>query len=330
MTRLRDKHGRDITDLRVSITDRCNYRCVYCRTGNEGAQYSELPFADYLRIVRILVGLGIEKVRLTGGEPLLRKGIVDFVREVAALRTLSGRQPDIAITTNGHLLSDLAEPLKRAGLVRATISMDAVDPAKFARITRVHNGYDNVLAGIREAKRIGLEPVKVNCVLLRGFNEDQVVEFAKFSRAEGVVVRFIEFMPLEEDRVWSPDVVVTMDEILEKLNQFRPVRQLPNALSETARRFTFDDGVGEMGIIAPVSHPFCGHCSRIRLTSDGKIRTCLFSLFDHDLAGRMYSGATDQELSDYVRTVVDQKEARHHIGEAGFIKPSRSMVHIGG
>jgi GTP 3',8-cyclase len=328
--RLRDKHGRDITDLRVSITDRCNYRCVYCRTGNEGAQYSELPFADYLRIVRILVGLGIEKVRLTGGEPLLRKGIVDFVREVAALRTLSGRQPDIAITTNGHLLSDLAEPLKRAGLVRATISMDAVDPAKFARITRVHNGYDNVLAGIREAKRIGLEPVKVNCVLLRGFNEDQVVEFAKFSRAEGVVVRFIEFMPLEEDRVWSPDVVVTMDEILEKLNQFRPVRQLPNALSETARRFTFDDGVGEMGIIAPVSHPFCGHCSRIRLTSDGKIRTCLFSLFDHDLAGRMYSGATDQELSDYVRTVVDQKEARHHIGEAGFIKPSRSMVHIGG
>ena len=330
MTRLRDKHGRDITDLRVSITDRCNYRCVYCRTGNEGAQYSELPFADYLRIVRVLVGLGIEKVRLTGGEPLLRKGIVDFVRDLSALRTLNGSQPDIAVTTNGHLLADLAEPLKRAGLVRATVSMDAVDPVKFARITRVHNGYDSVLASIREAKRVGLEPVKVNCVLLRGFNEDQIVEFAKFSRAEGVVVRFIEFMPLEEDRVWSPDVVVTMDEILAKLNQFRPVRQLPNTPSETARRYTFDDGVGEIGIIAPVSHPFCGHCSRIRLTSDGKIRTCLFSLFDHDLAGRMRSGATDQELSDYLRTVVDQKEARHHIGEAGFIKPSRSMVHIGG
>jgi GTP 3',8-cyclase len=176
----------------------------------------------------------------------------------------------------------------------------------------------------------GLEPVKVNCVLLRGFNEDQIVEFARFSREEGVVVRFIEFMPLEEDRVWSPDVVVTMDEILAALNQFRPVRQLPNAPSETARRFTFDDGVGEIGIIAPVSHPFCGHCSRVRLTSDGKIRTCLFSLFDHDLAGRMHSGATDKELADYVGTVVDQKEARHHIGEAGFIKPSRSMVHIGG
>jgi cyclic pyranopterin phosphate synthase len=331
MDRLRDKHGRYITDLRVSITDRCNYRCVYCRTGNQGAEYAELPFSDYLRAVRLLVGLGVEKVRLTGGEPLLRNGLVGFVRDVASLRTLDGKQPDIAITTNGHLLADLVEPLKEAGLRRATVSMDAVDPEKFARITRVPKGYDKVLAGIRAAKRAGLEPVKVNAVLLRGFNEDQIVEFARFSREEGVVVRFIEFMPLEEDRVWSPDVVVTMDEILEKLNQFRPVRELPpNALSETARRYTFDDGKGEIGIIAPVSHPFCGHCSRIRLTSDGKLRTCLFSLFDHDLAGRMRQGATDEELTDYVRSVVDQKEARHHIGEQGFIKPSRSMVHIGG
>jgi cyclic pyranopterin phosphate synthase len=329
--RLRDKHGRDITDLRVSVTDRCNYRCVYCRTGNEGAQYSELPLADYFRLVRIFVELGIEKVRLTGGEPLLRNGLADFVSEVASLRTLSGHAPDIAITTNGHLLADLAEPLKKAGLGRATISMDAVDQVKFARITRVPRGYQNVLAGIRAAKRVGLEPVKVNCVLLRGFNEDQIVEFAKFSREEGVIVRFIEFMPLEEDRVWSPDVVITMDEILETLSRFRPVRQLPaNVLSETARRFTFDDGIGEMGIIAPVSKPFCGHCSRVRLTSDGKIRTCLFSLLDHDIAGRMHAGASDDELKDYVRTVVDRKEARHHIGEAGFIKPSRSMVHIGG
>ena len=328
--RLRDKHGRYITDVRVSITDRCNYRCVYCRTGNQGATYSELPFSEYLRIVRILVELGIEKVRLTGGEPLLRNGLVGFVRDLAALRTLDGKTLDLAITTNGHLLEDLVAPLKQAGLSRATVSMDAVDAQKFARITRVPNGYDSVLKGIRAAKSAGLEPVKVNCVLLRGFNEDQIVEFARFSREEGVVVRFIEFMPLEEDRVWSPDIVVTMDEILDKLNQFRPVRQLPNAPSETARRYTFDDGQGEIGIIAPVSHPFCGHCSRIRITSDGKIRTCLFSLFDHDLAGRMHSGASDAELADYVGTVVDQKEARHHIGEAGFIKPSRSMVHIGG
>jgi len=328
--RLRDKHGRDITDLRVSITDRCNYRCVYCRTGNEGALYSELPFAEYLRMVRIFVELGIEKVRLTGGEPLLRGGIVSFVREIARLRTLDGKTPDIAVTTNGHLLAEMAQPLRDAGLRRATISMDAVDPAKFAAITRVASGYDNVLAGIRAAKRAGLEPVKVNCVLLRGFNDDQIVEFAKFSRDEGVVVRFIEFMPLEEDRVWSKEIVVTMDEVLAKLNTFRPVRQLPNAPSETARRYTFDDGLGEIGIIAPVSHPFCGHCSRVRLTSDGKIRTCLFSLLDHDLASRMHDGADDEELAAYIHTVIGHKEARHHIGEPEFIKPSRSMVHIGG
>ena len=328
--RLRDKHGRFITDIRVSITDRCNYKCVYCRTGNEGALYADLPFADYLRMVRIFVQLGIEKVRLTGGEPLLRNGLVNFVSQLAELHTVDGQPLDLALTTNGHLLPELAAPLKAAGLRRVTVSMDAVDPVKFARITRVNNGFDNVLAGIRAAKRTGLEPVKVNCVLLRGFNEDQIVEFARFSREEGVVVRFIEFMPLEEDRVWAPEVVVRMEEILEALNGFRPLRQLPNGLSETARRYTFDDGLGEIGIIAPVSHPFCGHCSRIRLTSDGKIRTCLFSLLDHDLATRMYAGATDEEMAVYIRSVVEQKEARHHIGEPGFVKPSRSMVHIGG
>jgi cyclic pyranopterin phosphate synthase len=327
---LSDKFGRAITDLRISITDRCNYKCVYCRTGNEGALYGDLPFAVYLRMARVLTELGIQKVRITGGEPLLRKGVVEFVRDLAKLRTTHEEELDIALTTNGHLLADMAQSLKDAGLRRVTVSMDAVDPERFARITRVPDGYDNVLAGIRASRRVGLWPVKINCVLMRGFNEDQVVAFGKFAREEGVVVRFIEFMPLEEDRVWSPDVVVPMDEILEKLNDFRHVRQLPNEPSETARRYTFDDGLGEIGIIAPVSHPFCGHCSRVRLTSDGKIRTCLFSLLDHDLAGRMYRGASDSDLTDYVRSVVDQKEARHHIGEAGFIKPSRSMVHIGG
>jgi len=208
--------------------------------------------------------------------------------------------------------------------------MDAVDSDRFSRITRVPGGFDHVLDGVRAARCAGLWPLKVNCVLMRGFNEDQIIPFGVFAREEGVIVRFIEFMPLEEDRVWSPSVVVPMDEILERLKEFRPVRQLPNEPSETARRYTFDDGKGEIGIIAPVSHPFCGHCSRVRLTSDGKIRTCLFSLLDHDMAGRMYRGASDSELTDYVRSVVDQKEARHHIGEAGFIKPSRSMVHIGG
>src|SRR5260370_11547094 len=281
-------------------------------------------------MVRLFVQLGIEKVRLTGGEPLLRGGIVDFVRQIAKLRTLNGETPDIAVTTSGHLVAEMAQPLKDAGLRRATVSMDAVDRDKFARITRVANGYDNVLAGIRAARRAGLEPVKVNCVLLRGFNDDQIVEFARFSREEGVIVPFIEFMPLEEDRVWTKEIVVTLDEVLEKLNQFRPVRQLPNALSETARRYTFDDGLGEIGIIAPVSHPFCGHCSRVRLTSDGKIRTCLFSLLDHDLAGRMHAGADDAPLAAYIHSVSGRKKAPHHIAEPGFADPSRSMVHIGG
>ena len=329
--RLRDKHGRYITDVRVAITDRCNYRCVYCRTGNDGAQYAELSFAEYLRMVRLLVTLGIQKVRITGGEPLLRRGVVDFVRELAQMRTLDGNRLDLAITTNGHLLPEMAEPLAQAGLNRITVSMDAVDPEKFARITRVSNGYENVLAGIRAAKRAGLDPVKVNCVLLRGFNEDQIVEFGRFSRDEGVIVRFIEFMPLEEDRVWNPEIVVTLDEIVTKLSEFKPLKPLPqHTASETARRYTFEDGVGEIGIIAPVSHPFCGHCSRIRITSDGKIRTCLFSLFDHDLYGVMKRGASDGELVSFIRGVVERKEARHHIGEPGFIQPSRSMVHIGG
>jgi cyclic pyranopterin phosphate synthase len=331
MSTLQDKFGRAITDLRVSITDRCNYRCVYCRTGNEGAQYADLKLDEYLRMVRVFVSLGIEKVRITGGEPLLRGRIVDFVRQLSELRTRDGSRLDLAITTNGHLLEDLAVPLHDAGLNRITVSMDAVDREKFARITRVADGFDRVLAGVRAAKRAGLHPVKVNCVLLRGFNEDQIVEFAKFSRDEGVIVRFIEFMPLEEDRVWSPEVVVRLEEIVSKLSEWKPLRPLAaNAASETARRYTFEDGIGEIGIIAPVSHPFCGHCSRIRLTSDGKIRTCLFSLFDHDLYAVMLRGGSDGDLAAYIRSTIEKKEARHHIGEPGFMQPSRSMVHIGG
>ena len=328
---LRDKHGRAITDLRLSVTDRCNYKCVYCRTGNDGAQYAELKAVAYLRLARIFVSLGIEKLRLTGGEPLLRRDLVGMVRELATLRTPSGEKLDIALTTNGHLLADLAQTLKDAGLNRITVSMDACDAATFARITRVPDSYERVLAGIRAAQAAGLAPVKVNAVLLRGFNDDQIERFAEFSRAEGVIVRFIEFMPLEEDRVWTPEIVVPMREILIRLAKVRPVVALPpNAASETARRYTFDDGVGEIGIIAPVSEPFCGHCSRIRLTSDGKIRTCLFSQSDHDLYGVMKRGGSDDDLATYIRKTVDQKEARHHIGEPDFQKPSRSMVHIGG
>ena len=348
--RLRDSFGRAITDLRISVTDRCNYKCVYCRTGNEGAQYTELPIADYLRMVRILVSLGVEKVRLTGGEPLLRSGLIEMVSELARMRTAyrpdgahldagdAGHPLDIALTTNGHLLESLAAPLKAAGLSRITVSMDAVDPETFARITRVPRSYERVLAGVYAAQAAGLGPVKINCVLLRGFNDAQIEPFAEFSRREGVIVRFIEFMPLEEDRTWKPETVVRMDEIMARLNAWRPscgvpaglVELAPHAAGETAKRFTFSDGVGEIGIIAPVSRPFCGHCSRVRITSDGSVRTCLFSQSDHDLYGEMLRGGTDEQLAAYLGRVVMKKEARHHIGEPGFEKPSRNMVHIGG
>lgn len=328
---LRDSYGRAITDLRVSVTDRCNYKCVYCRTGNEGAQYEELPIGDYLRMVRVFVGLGIEKVRLTGGEPLLRKGVTELIRELARLRTTTGKRLDIAMTTNGHLLEEQAGKLKDAGLSRITVSMDAVDAATFEKITRVPKSFERVLRGLRAAENAGLAPVKVNCVLLRGFNDDQIPGFARFAREEGVIVRFIEFMPLEEDRLWTPESVVPVREVIAQLETVRPVVRLePNTLSETAIRYTFDDGVGEIGIIAPVSQAFCGQCSRIRLTSDGKVRTCLFSQFDHDLYGVMQRGGSDADLSAFITKIVAHKEARHHIGEPDFLKPSRSMVHIGG
>ncbi len=328
---LRDSHGRVIHDLRVSITDRCNYKCVYCRTGEMGAQYPELVIDEYFRLIKLFAGLGITKVRLTGGEPLLRRGLLELVGELSRLRTAEGKPLDLALTTNGHLLESLAQPLKDAGLNRITVSMDAVDAATFERITRVPGSFARVLAGIRAARAAGLAPLKINCVLLRGFNDDQIEGFARFAREENVVVRFIEFMPLEEGRLWTPEIVVTLREILDRVGRALPLTEVPpREASETARRYRFLDGVGEIGIIAPVSQAFCGACSRVRLTSDGKIRTCLFSQVEHDLYGRLRAGAGDDELRAYIIRTVYGKEARHHIGEPGFLKPSRSMVHIGG
>jgi cyclic pyranopterin phosphate synthase len=330
-TRLTDSHGRVIHDLRVSITDRCNYKCIYCRTGELGAQYPELGIDEYLRLIKLFVGLGITKVRLTGGEPLLRRGLVDLVKELARLGTFTGEPLDLALTTNGHLLDSLAAPLKAAGLNRVTVSMDAVDAPTFERITRVEGSFQAVLGGVRAARTAGLTPIKINCVLLRGFNDNQIEGFARFAREEDVVVRFIEFMPLEEGRLWTPEIVVPLAEIVERIGRVLPLVELPpREASETARRYTFKDGVGEIGIIAPVTQAFCGACSRVRLTSDGKIRTCLFSQVEHDLYGRLRAGASDTELREYIHTTVQGKEARHHIGEPGFLKPSRSMVHIGG
>jgi GTP 3',8-cyclase len=337
--RLRDSHGRAISDLRLSVTDRCNYRCVYCRTGTGDSHFSELPIADYARMLRIFVSLGIEKIRFTGGEPLLRNGLLDLIREAAELRPVFSPEStmDLALTTNGHLLSAMAPQLRQAGLQRITVSMDAVDPETFTRITRIPNSFERVRDGIRAAQDAGFKDVKVNCVLMRGFNDTQIEAFAEFSRTENVIVRFIEFMPLEESssapeaRNWTAESVVRMDEIVARLNAVRPLVELPaNNVSETARRYTFDDGIGEIGIIAPVSQPFCGHCSRVRLTSDGKVRTCLFSQTDHDLASLMARGTSDENMRIWIRGIIQHKEARHHIGEPGFLKPSRSMVHIGG
>jgi GTP 3',8-cyclase len=329
--RLIDSHGRVIHDLRVSITDRCNYKCIYCRTGEVGPQFPELEIGEYLRLIELFVGLGITKVRLTGGEPLLRRGLIDLVRQLARLRTLDGDPLDLALTTNGHLLESLAAPLKAAGLHRVTVSMDAVDGPTFERITRVPGSFQAVLAGVRAARAAGLTPLKINCVLLRGFNDDQVEGFARFAREEDVIVRFIEFMPLEEGRLWTPEIVVPLNEIVARLKSNFPLVPLPpREASETARRYTFSDGRGEIGIIAPVSQAFCGACSRVRLTSDGKIRTCLFSQAEHDLYGRMRAGAGREELRAFIVRTIQGKEARHHIGEPGFLKPSRSMVHIGG
>jgi len=329
--RLTDSHGRVIHDLRVSVTDRCNYKCVYCRTGELGAQFPELGIDEYLRLIKLFVGLGIEKVRLTGGEPLLRRGLTELVEELARLRTHSGNPLDLALTTNGHLLDTLAAPLKAAGLNRVTVSMDAVDAPTFERITRVPGSFKKVVAGVRAARAAGLTPLKINCVLLRGFNDNEIEGFARFAREEDVIVRFIEFMPLEEGRLWTPEIVVPLAEIVGRIGRSMPLVPMPpREASETARRYTFEDGVGEIGIIAPVTQAFCGACSRVRLTSDGKIRTCLFSQVEHDLYGHMRAGESDAELRDYIARTVQGKEARHHIGEPGFLKPSRSMVHIGG
>ena len=270
-------------------------------------------------------------MRLTGGEPLLRRGLVELVKELAAMRTLFGEPLDLALTTNGHLLDSLARPLKDAGLNRVTVSMDAVDAPTFERITRVPGSFTKVLGGIRAAREAGLTPLKVNCVLMRGFNDSQIEGFAHFARQEDVVVRFIEFMPLEEGRLWTPEIVVSLAEIVDRIARVLPLTPMPQReASETARRYTFADGRGEIGIIAPVTQAFCGACSRVRLTSDGKIRTCLFSQVEHDLYGRLRAGEADAELRAYILRTIQGKEARHHIGEPEFLKPSRSMVHIGG
>ncbi len=327
---LHDKLGREIHDLRISVTDRCNFSCVYCKSAdpkNYVPHDDLLSWDEFFRLTRVLAGEGIRKVRVTGGEPLLREGVVDFI---ARLRKIGGLE-DIALTTNGYLLPEMAKKLAAAGAPRVTVSLDSTHPEKFSRITRTPRSYEKVMAGIDAVLEAGLRPVKINIVLVRGFNDDEIVEFARLARRRDVVVRFIEFMPLDADHSWRRELVVTAKEIVSAIHPVFPLEEIPrNSPSDTALRYRFADGQGELGIVAPVSIPFCGQCSRIRITADGKLRTCLFSLKEHDARHLMRNGASDGDLAEFIKNAVHQKEPGHRINEPDFVQPSRTMVYIGG
>jgi GTP 3',8-cyclase len=325
---LQDKFGRQITDLRISVTDRCNFRCIYCRSADP-ENYQEhdkiLSWAELEQLGRVFHDLGIRKVRVTGGEPLVRPGVEDFIARMHEMGFA-----DLSMTTNGHQLSDRCDRLMAAGLKRVNISLDSLDPIKFEKITRTKT-FTSVMAGIDTAQKSRLGPAKINAVLVRGFNDDEVESFGAFARERGVIMRFIEFMPLDADRHWSRELMVPAAEIHARIHARWPLVQIPHEASETARKYRFADGApGEIGLIAPVTQPFCGHCSRIRLTADGKLRTCLFSKEDHDLRGLLRENASNDDLAIYIRSVVNEKEKGHRINEPDFMAPSRTMVFIGG
>jgi len=324
---LHDKFGRQITDLRISVTDRCNFRCVYCRSAdpeNHMDWRELLTWGELERLARILIGLGIRKVRVTGGEPLAREGLEDFV---AALRGLGAQ--DVSITTNGRGLAERCDRLVRSGLNRVNISLDSLDPAKFERITRT-KAFRQVMDGIDAAQASPLRSVKVNAVLVRGLNDDEVEAFAEFARQRNLVMRFIEFMPLDADRHWTRELVVPAAEVKRRIEARWPLVPVAHERSETARKYRFADGQGEIGLVAPVTQPFCGFCSRIRVTADGKLRTCLFSTEDRDLKFLLRNGAGDQEIARLIEQIVEEKEEGHRINEPDFVPPSRTMVFIGG
>ncbi len=344
-----DAHGRTLRDLRISITDRCNFRCLYCLPETEAAlnfyrgrwatlpdskpiehqwqpKHSILKFEEIARIVGIAATLGINKIRLTGGEPLLRNKVEDLVSMISAIPGIE----DLALTTNGFLFGAKAELLQRAGLRRISFSLDSLDAANFKKITG-RDGLTEVLNGIRLAKKLGMLPVKVNAVIIRGINDHELEDLTDFARRENVSMRFIEFMPLDSARAWLKELVVPGREILARLKTRFELKPAPRShASETATRWVFPDGQGEIGLISPVSEPFCGHCNRLRLTADGNIRSCLFSVTEHDLRSRLRNGETDAEIIQFLRSVVFQKEDRHHIGEKDFVAPERSMSCIGG
>ncbi|MGO8674286.1 MAG: GTP 3',8-cyclase MoaA [Limisphaerales bacterium] len=344
-----DAQGRVLRDLRVSLTDRCNFRCLYCLPESEAARnfyrghWATMPnsapilqqwaprsqllsFEEIERVVRLAVGWGIRKIRLTGGEPLLRHEVENLVARLAAIPEVS----DLAMTSNGFLFAQKALALRAAGLRRISFSLDSLDRDNFRRIT----GRDNlreVLHSISLAQDLGFHPVKVNAVVIRGINDHEIEALAQFARDRDLCCRFIEFMPLDSARAWLKEMVVPAREVLDRLQaRFNLHALAPENPSATAKLWGFTDAPGKVGLVAPVTEPFCGHCNRIRLTADGKIRTCLFSVAEHDLRARLRLGASDDELAEWLKAVVWHKEPRHHIGEPDFVPPSRTMSCIGG
>jgi cyclic pyranopterin phosphate synthase len=327
---LRDSWGREIKSVRVSVTDKCNFRCTYCMPA-EGLQWlgreEILSFEEIARLVDVLARLGVDEVRLTGGEPLVRR---DLPVLVGMLARIDGVR-DLSLTTNGVLLDRLAAPLVEAGLRRINVSLDTLNHVRFAEIAR-RDALDAVLRGLEEAERHPeLRPIKVNCVAVKGFTETEVPALAELARRKPYVVRFIEFMPLDADEAWREDDVLSGGEIRAIIEErYGPLVELPAKASSTARRFRFADGVGELGFVNPVSEPFCSTCDRLRLTADGQLRTCLFSRREWDLKTPMRDGVSDGELADLIRFAVRHKELKHRINDPGFVRASRSMSQIGG
>jgi cyclic pyranopterin phosphate synthase len=326
---LRDGHGRLIGDVRVSVTDRCNFRCQYCMPA-EGLPWLErreiLTFEEIARIVGLLGAMGVHDVRLTGGEPLVRRDFPHLVRLLDAIEDVH----EISVTTNGYLLERDAAALVRAGVDRFNVSIDSLQRDRFYELTR-RDALPQVLRGLEVlASFPEAHPIKVNAVAIRGFTEQEVLPFAELARRSPYEIRFIEFMPLDADHAWTPDQVLTGEEIRAAIDAVYPLVALPRERHATARVYRFADGQGRIGFINPVSEPFCGDCNRIRLTADGRLRTCLFSLNETDLRGPIRAGVDDRELELIIRRAVWRKELKHHVGEPGFIQPLRTMSAIGG
>jgi GTP 3',8-cyclase len=327
-----DSYGRVHRDLRISVTDRCNFRCTYCMPA-EGLDWlprdDVLTFEEIERIARVCVEhFGVDSIRLTGGEPTVRAHLPVLVRKVAALRTGDGRPVDVALTTNGATLRSVAGALRRAGLRRVNVSLDTLRRDRFITLTR-RDELDHVLEGIDAAVAAGLDPVKVNTVVMRGVNDDEIVELATYGRDRGVTVRFIEWMPLDADQRWESGAVVSQAEIVAAIDAVHPIEPVVRG-HQPAERFVYRDGAGEIGVIPSVTRPFCDSCDRVRLTAEGQLRSCLFAVDEVDLRALVRGGASDDDVADAVRRCVAGKWAGHMIGQVTFVRPRRSMSQIGG